>query len=63
VGFITGLSCAALRAVVRLTLLRILVLLSFAGEAGLRFDFALDIGISFSFAATIAATTEAPPQQ
>ena len=27
-----------------------------------RFDFALVIGISFGFAATIAATTEAPPR-
>jgi hypothetical protein len=29
----------------------------------LRFDFALVIGISFGCAATIAATTEAPPQR
>jgi hypothetical protein len=53
----------ALRAVVRLTLLRVLVLLSFARDAGLCFDFALVIGISFSCAAAIAATTEAPPQR
>jgi hypothetical protein len=52
-----------LRAVVRLTLLRVLILLSLARDAGVRFDFALVIGISFSCAATIAATTEAPPQQ
>jgi hypothetical protein len=39
-----------------------LVLLSFARDAGVRFDFALVIGISFGFAATIAATTEAPPR-
>ena len=52
-----------MRAVVRLTLLRVLILLSFARDAGVRFDFALVIGISFSCAATIAATTEAPPQR
>ena len=52
-----------MRAVVRFTLLRVLVLLSFARDAGLRFDFALVIGISFGCAATIAATTEAPPQR
>jgi hypothetical protein len=40
-----------------------LVLLLFARDVGLRFDFALAIGISFSCAATIAATTEAPPQR
>jgi hypothetical protein len=38
-------------------------LLSFARDPGLRFDFALAIGISFGCAATIAATTEAPPQR
>jgi hypothetical protein len=52
-----------LRAVIRFTLLRILVVLSFVRGAGLRFDFALVIGISFGCAATIAATTEAPPQR
>ena len=52
-----------MRAVVRLTPLRVLILLSFACDAGVRFDFALVIGISFSCAATIAATTEAPPQR
>jgi hypothetical protein len=53
-----------LRAVIRFTLLGVLVLLSFARDAGLRFDFALVIGrISFGCAATIAATTEAPPQR
>ena len=52
-----------MRAVIRFTLLRVLVLLSFARDAGLRFDFALVIGISFGCAATIAATTEAPPQR
>jgi hypothetical protein len=36
-------------------------LLSFARDAGLRFDFALVIGISFGSAATIATTAEAPP--
>jgi hypothetical protein len=46
-----------------LTLLRVLVLLLFARDAGLRFDFALVIGISLSCAATTAATTEAPPQR
>jgi hypothetical protein len=51
-----------LRAVVRFTLLLVLVLLSFARDAAVRFDFALVIGISFGFAATIAATTEAPPR-
>jgi hypothetical protein len=40
-----------------------LVLLSFVRDAGLRFDFALVIGISFGCAATILATTEAPPQR
>ena len=35
----------------------------FALDASLRFDFALVIGISFGCAATIAATTEAPPQR
>jgi hypothetical protein len=38
-------------------------LLSFARDVDLRFDFALVIGISFGCAATIAATTEAPPQR
>jgi hypothetical protein len=37
-------------------------LLSFADDAGVRFDFALVIGISFGCAAIIAATTEAPPR-
>ena len=37
-------------------------MLSFVRGAGLRFDFALVIGISFGCAATIAATTEAPPR-
>ena len=53
---------SALRAVVRLALL-VLVMLSVVRGAGLRFDFALVIGISFGRAATIAATTEAPPQR
>jgi hypothetical protein len=48
---------------VHLTLSRVVVLLVAARDAGLRFDFALDIGISFSCAATIAATPEAPPQR
>ena len=52
-----------MRAVIRFTLLRVLVVLSFVRGAGLRFDFALVIGISFGCAATIAATTEAPPQR
>jgi hypothetical protein len=52
-----------LRAVARLALLRVLVVLSAVRGAGLRFDFALVIGISFGCAATIAATTEAPPQR
>jgi hypothetical protein len=50
-----------LRAVIRFTLLWIVVVLSLV--RGLRFDFALVIGISFGCAATIAATTEAPPQR
>jgi hypothetical protein len=45
----------ALRAVVRLTLLRVLVLLSLARDAVLRLDFVLGIGISFGCAATLAA--------
>ena len=61
-GFVTGLSCLALPAVARFTLLRVLVLLSFARDAGLCFGFAVVIGISLSCAATIAATTEAPPR-
>jgi hypothetical protein len=52
-----------LRAVVRLWLLWVLVLGSFAPDVGFRFHFALVIGISFRCAATIAVTTEAPPQQ
>jgi hypothetical protein len=52
-----------LPAVIRFTLLRVLVVLSFVRGAGLRFDFALAIGISFGCAATIAATTEAPPRR
>ena len=60
---VAGLSCPVLCAVVRLTLLRVLVLLPFTGDAGLRFDFDLVIGDSFGCAATIAATTEAPPQR
>jgi hypothetical protein len=52
-----------LRAVIRFTLSRIVVVLSFVRGASLRFDFALVIGISFGCAATIAATTEAPPQR
>ena len=52
-----------MRALAPLALLRVLVLLSLACDAGLRFDFALVIGISFGCAATIAATTEAPPQR
>jgi hypothetical protein len=38
-------------------------LLSLGRDVGLRFAFALVIGISFKCAATIAVTTEAPPQQ
>ena len=52
-----------LRALVRLTSLRLRVLLSSARDVGLRFAVALVIGISFSCAATIAVTTEAPPQR
>ena len=44
-------------------LLRVLILLSFARDAPLRLYVALVIGISFGCAATIAATTEAPPQR
>src|SRR5262249_41005829 len=40
-----------------------LVLLSFARDVGLRFNFPFVIGISFSCAAITAATTEAPPQR
>ena len=58
-GFVTGLGCTALRAVVRVPLLRVLVLLSFVRNTGLRSDFVLAIGISFGCAATTAATTEA----
>ena len=58
-----GLSCTALCAVVRFTLLRVLALLPFARDASLRLDFALVIAIFFGCAATIAATTEAPPQR
>ena len=43
---------------VRFTLLRVLVLLLFSRNAGLRFDFALVIGISFG----CAAITAAPPK-
>ena len=44
-------------------LLRVLILLSFSRDASLRLDVALVIGISFGCAATIAATTEAPPRR
>jgi hypothetical protein len=57
------LSCPALRAVVGFTPLAAVVSLSFARDARLRLDFALVIGISLGCAATIAATTEAPPQR
>src|SRR5262245_19570002 len=58
-----GLRGAVLRALVRLTLLRLWVLLSPARDVDLRFAAALVIGISFQCAATIAVTTEAPPQR
>ena len=57
------LSCPGLRAVVRLTPLPVVLLLSFACDAPLRLDFALVIGISLGCAAIVAATTEAPPQR
>jgi hypothetical protein len=49
----------ALCAAVRVPVLLVLVFRSFARDALLRLDFTLVIGISFGFAATIAATTEA----
>jgi hypothetical protein len=52
-----------LRAVVRLTLLLVLVLLLLSHDAVLRLDFVLGIGIPFGCAATIVATTEAPPRR
>jgi hypothetical protein len=62
-GFTMDLSCAAVRAVVRLPLLRALILLSFARDAGLRFDFALVIESPSVGRRPSAATTEAPPQR
>ena len=38
------------------------VLLLFEGDGVRRFDFAFGIGISFGSAASVAATTEAPPR-
>ena len=52
-----------MRAVGRLTLLRVLALLSLARDAVFRLDFVFGIGISFGCAATLAATTEAPPRR
>ena len=58
--WVGGLSFAALRAI-WVWLLRPIVLLLECDEV-LRFDFALDIGISFGLAASSAATTDAPPR-
>ena len=58
---VVGLSFAALCAVWVL-LLRPTVFLPSECDVVLRFDFAMDIGISFGFAASSAATTEAPPR-
>ena len=55
------MSLAALRAV-WVWLLRSIVFLLLERDEVLRFDFALDIGISFGLAASSAATTDAPPR-
>src|SRR5215204_2183267 len=59
--FVLGLSFAALCAV-WVWLLRPTVFLPSECDVVLRFDFALDIGISFGLAASSAATTDAPPR-